>query len=141
MSYRTDESPRRRKTTPSELRPLHDHPAGKAKAYWTAPAATTLGGLHMRPRVIAAASFAGFVAGMFIAGYGAMDAKVSGTTCMPGASAGPVIQYVVGSRVKVEQLLGEEDKERHQPTLSRTETRYGIRGTDLGNSFEHDGRV
>ena len=95
----------------------------------------------MKPRVIAAASFAGFLAGMFIAAHGAMDAKVSGAPRMPGTAAGPVIRYVVGSTVKVEQLLGEKDKERHQPTLSRTETRYGIRGTDLGNSFEHDGRV
>ncbi len=34
-----------------------------------------------------------------------------------------------------------KDKEKHQPTFSLTETRYGIRGTDLGNSFEHNGRV
>src|SRR5580658_5559382 len=95
----------------------------------------------MRPRVIAAASFAGFVAGMFVALHGAMNAKVSGAPRMQGTAAGPVIRYVIGSTVKVEQLLGEEDKERHQPTLSRTETRYGIRGTDLGNSFEHEGRV
>jgi Domain of unknown function (DUF4185) len=54
---------------------------------------------------------------------------------------GPVIRYVAGSTVKLEQLLGEEDKERHQPTLSRTVTRYGLEGTDLGYSFEHDGRV
>lgn len=52
-----------------------------------------------------------------------------------------MIRYVAGSTVKVEQLLGEEDKERHQPTLSRTVTRYGIEGTDLGYSFEHDGRA
>ena len=52
-----------------------------------------------------------------------------------------VIRYVAGSTIKVEQLLGEEDKQRHQPTLSRTVTRYGIEGTDLGYSFEHDGRV
>jgi hypothetical protein len=29
----------------------------------------------------------------------------------------------------------------HQPTLSQTATRYGIEGTDLGNSLEHGGRV
>jgi hypothetical protein len=53
----------------------------------------------------------------------------------------PVLRYVPGSTIKVEQLLGEEDKQLHQPTLSRTVTRYGIEGTDLGNSFEHGGRV
>lgn len=63
----------------------------------------------------------------------------SGITGVPGASS--VIRYVAGSTIKLEQLLGEEDKERHQPTLSRTVTRYGIEGTDLGYSFDHDGRV
>jgi hypothetical protein len=53
----------------------------------------------------------------------------------------PVVRYEAGSTIKVEQLLGEEDKERHQPTLSRTVTRYGIDGTDLGYSFERAGRV
>jgi hypothetical protein len=53
----------------------------------------------------------------------------------------PVIRYEPRSTVKLEQLLGEQDKERRQPTLSRTVTRYGIAGTDLGYSFEHDGRA
>jgi hypothetical protein len=63
------------------------------------------------------------------------------TAAPQGTASSPVIRYVLGSTVKLEQLLGEEDKERHQPTLSRTFTRYGLRGTDLGNSFEHEGRV
>jgi len=53
----------------------------------------------------------------------------------------PVLRYVAGSTIKIEQLLGEEDKQLHRPTLSQTVTRYGIEGTDLGNSFEHGGRV
>ncbi len=57
------------------------------------------------------------------------------------APAAPVIHFVAGSTVKLQQLLGETDKEKHQPTLSLTETRYGIRGTDLGNSYEYNGRV
>jgi hypothetical protein len=57
------------------------------------------------------------------------------------AATEPVLRYVAGSTIKVEQLLGEEDKQLHQPTLSRTVTRYGIEGTDLGNSFENGGRV
>jgi hypothetical protein len=53
----------------------------------------------------------------------------------------PVLRYVAGSTIKLEQLLGDEDKQLHRPTLSQTITRYGIEGTDLGNSFEHGGRV
>src|SRR5580692_12345893 len=55
--------------------------------------------------------------------------------------AEPVLRYLAGSTTKVEQLLGEEDKQLRRPTLSQTVTRYGIEGTDLGNSFEHGGRV
>jgi Domain of unknown function (DUF4185) len=51
------------------------------------------------------------------------------------------LRYVAGSTIKIQQLLGEEDKQLHQPTLSQTVSRYGIKGTDLGNSFEHGSRV
>jgi hypothetical protein len=57
------------------------------------------------------------------------------------SAAEPELRYEAGSTVKLEQLLGEEDKQLHRPTLSQTVTRYGIEGTDLGNSFEHGGRV
>ena len=53
----------------------------------------------------------------------------------------PALTYISGSTTKLEQLLGEEDEQLHQPTLSQTVTRYGIEGTDLGYSFEHEGRV
>jgi Domain of unknown function (DUF4185) len=53
----------------------------------------------------------------------------------------PSLTYIEGSTAKINQLVGEEDKELHKPTLSRTETRYGLIGTDLGYSFEHQGRV
>lgn len=62
----------------------------------------------------------------------------------PALVAGPpaaTIRFAPGSSAKVEQLLGEEDKQSHQPTLSRTVTRYGLEGTDLGYSFEHNGRA
>jgi hypothetical protein len=58
-----------------------------------------------------------------------------------GSAREPVLRHVVGSTAKVQQLVGEQDLERRQRTLSRTETRYGLAGTDLGSSFEHDGRV
>ena len=95
----------------------------------------------MKRTIIAAASVACFVTVMLGAMRAAMNPKVTGAPGAQGTAAAPVIRFVAGSTVKVEQLLGEEDKETHQPTLSLTETRYGIRGTDLGNSFEHNGRV
>ena len=58
-----------------------------------------------------------------------------------GKSVVRALRYVPGSTVKVEQLVGEVDKERHRPTLSQTFTRFGVRGTDLGYSFEHGGRA
>jgi hypothetical protein len=69
----------------------------------------------------------------------AVDAKPA-FRAAPSA-ADPGLHYVAGSTIKLEQLLGEEDKQLHRPTLSQTVTRYGIEGTDLGNSFEHGGRV
>ena len=62
-------------------------------------------------------------------------------TLTNGSAREPVLRHVVGSTSKVQQLLGEQDLERRQPTLSRSESRYGVAGTDLGSSFEHEGRV
>jgi len=59
----------------------------------------------------------------------------------PSPTGVPVLHYVTGSTMKLEQLIGNEDKQRHQPTLSRAVTRYDLIGTDLGNSFEYAGRV
>jgi hypothetical protein len=59
----------------------------------------------------------------------------------PPHMAPPFLTYIDGSTAKINQLVGEEDKELHKSTLSRTETRYGLIGTDLGYSFEHQGRV
>jgi hypothetical protein len=95
----------------------------------------------MKRKVIAATSLAGFLAVMLGAVQPAMNLRLAGIRGMQGTAAAPVIRFVAGSTVKVEQLLGEQDKEKHQPTLSLTWTRYGIQGTDLGNSFEHNGRV
>jgi hypothetical protein len=50
-----------------------------------------------------------------------------------------VLRHVLGSTVKLEQLIGDEDKERHQPTRNQTLSRYGLQGADLGYSFEHQG--
>ncbi|MGD0750333.1 MAG: DUF4185 domain-containing protein [Anaerolineales bacterium] len=61
------------------------------------------------------------------------------TPAAPNAAGGTLLTYIPGSTAKLEQLLGEEDKQLHQPTLSQTFTRYGIQGTDLGSSFENNG--
>lgn len=42
---------------------------------------------------------------------------------------------------KVSQVTGETDRQRNKPTDNQTESRYGFRGTDLGASFEHDGKM
>ncbi len=53
----------------------------------------------------------------------------------------PTVRHVVGSTVKLEQLVGDVDKERHQDTRGQSYSRYQIEGTDLGYSFEHAGRA
>jgi len=57
------------------------------------------------------------------------------------AGANPVLRYIPGSTVKLEQLLDDFDKQQNQPTLSQTNSRFGIEGTDLGYSFENNGLV
>jgi hypothetical protein len=47
------------------------------------------------------------------------------------------LSYIPESTAKLEQLIGDQDKERHQPTPNQTLTRYGIGGAELGYSFEH----
>ncbi len=51
------------------------------------------------------------------------------------------LHYVPDSTVKLEQLIGDEDKEKHKPTTSQTLTRFGVEGTEMGNSFEHQGHA
>jgi hypothetical protein len=51
------------------------------------------------------------------------------------------VKYVSGSTRKLYQLTGEWDRELNQPTINRTESQFGLTGTDLGSSFDHNGRV
>jgi len=51
------------------------------------------------------------------------------------------LQYVSDSTVKLEQLIGDQDKAGHKPTGTQTFTRFGIEGTELGYSFEHQGHA
>jgi len=69
------------------------------------------------------------------------DIKPSSTASEKGEDQVPAIRYVPGSTSKLEQLIGDEDKEWHLPTISRTNMRYQIEGTDLGYSFNHQGRT
>ncbi|MGO9262366.1 MAG: DUF4185 domain-containing protein [Bryobacteraceae bacterium] len=49
--------------------------------------------------------------------------------------------WVNGSTQKVCQPNGEDDYQTGQPTVSQTQTNYGLVGDDLGASFEHDGKL
>ncbi|MGD0906557.1 MAG: DUF4185 domain-containing protein [Candidatus Acidiferrales bacterium] len=51
------------------------------------------------------------------------------------------LSYIPESSIKLEQLIGDEDKQQHQPTPNQTLTRYGIAGAELGYSFEHQGHA
>ncbi|MBV9852735.1 MAG: DUF4185 domain-containing protein [Armatimonadetes bacterium] len=57
------------------------------------------------------------------------------------ASDQDILAYVTGSTKKVCQLTGDFDRELGRPTLSQTGRRYGVIATDLGSSFEHNGRL
>lgn len=54
-------------------------------------------------------------------------------------AASPALTLV--STRKVEQLVADVDRETKRPTTNRTEARFGVIGSDLGSSFEHEGRL
>jgi hypothetical protein len=51
------------------------------------------------------------------------------------------LQYIPESTVRLEQLIGDQDKQLRRPTNNQTFTRFGIEGTELGYSFEHQGHA
>jgi Domain of unknown function (DUF4185) len=65
--------------------------------------------------------------------------------CVPAAAQNanaPVsLTWVPGSSVKLEQLLGDKDWATGMPTTSQTITRYDVEGTDIGCSFEDQGKL
>jgi hypothetical protein len=70
--------------------------------------------------------------------------QVNAPTNTPPASPAPAtggVSFVPGSSKKVCQLVGESDKQLNAPTVNQTETRWGLIGIDLGDSFEHDGKL
>lgn len=61
-------------------------------------------------------------------------------TSTPAAPTSSPSRVVIESRpVKMIQLVGEEDRERHVPSASQSWTRYKLAGTDLGVPFTHKG--
>ena len=76
---------------------------------------------------------------------GAVVSAATTVTVAEGAN-GVVLTWLDGSSVKLEQLIGDVDwadaaRGITTPTTSQTTTRYNIHGTDIGYSFEDDGRV
>ncbi len=57
------------------------------------------------------------------------------------AAGDEIVVRVDGTIAKLCQLIGDFDRQMNQPTLSLTFTRYGVAGTDLGVSFEHEGKL
>ncbi|MEA2642326.1 MAG: hypothetical protein QOF51_3720, partial [Chloroflexota bacterium] len=102
----------------------------------------------MMNRRVRRRSFLGYaasaVAALGLAGRS--SAAVLAGSVQPAAGQSPTpgsirLSYLAGSTVKIEQLIGDFDKQLQQPTLNQTNSRYGLVGTDLGNSFEHNGKV
>ena len=67
--------------------------------------------------------------------------QIAATATLAATANAQDLRFVEGSTAKVEQLTGDLDRQRGEPTRSRTEERAGVIGTDLGTSFEHDGRL
>jgi hypothetical protein len=64
---------------------------------------------------------------------------MTGAALPPRAAAEPV--YHTGTTRKVLQLTGDYDQPLRRPTLSLTKTQADLRSTDLGSSFEHNGKL
>ena len=77
---------------------------------------------------------------------GGRTATAATTVTVTGGVAGITLTWNPGSTVKLEQVIGDKDwaaaaKGTTLPTASLTSSRYGVFGTDIGASFEHNGRV
>jgi hypothetical protein len=67
---------------------------------------------------------------------GKWDSSPRGATSPPNT-----ILYVPGSVQKICQVTGDTDLESNQPTMSLTQTRFGLVRADHGYSFEHNGKL
>lgn len=60
---------------------------------------------------------------------------------VPQKSMAQTISYVKKSTVKIEQLVGDYDRQRKAATTNLTDTRYQLEKTDLGVPFSHNGKT
>jgi len=91
-----------------------------------------------------------FVAILLIGGAGCEGGTSPSGGCTSCGPPPPTFAVVPGSTQKICQLTGEFDfalatergvRPEDVPTLNRTLSRYSLFGTDLGASFEHDGKL
>jgi uncharacterized protein DUF4185 len=75
------------------------------------------------------------------AGGGGAAGSGGGTGGAIACAPAPPIERVAASTQKVCQVVGDFDRQLGQPTPNLTDTTYGLWGTDLGASFEHDGKL
>jgi len=61
--------------------------------------------------------------------------------CPACALPAPQFSVVAGTTQKICQLTGDTDFQTDEPTPNATSTRFRAFGTDLGSSFEHDGKL
>jgi hypothetical protein len=64
-----------------------------------------------------------------------------GIVASPAVTYSAQFEFVPGSSKKICQLIGDVDLQFGTPTISQTLTRAGVSGTDLGFSFEHNGKL
>jgi hypothetical protein len=64
-----------------------------------------------------------------------------GIVASPAVTYSAQFEFVPGSSKKISQLIGDVDLQFGTPTISQTLTRAGVSGTDLGFSFEHNGKL
>ncbi len=75
------------------------------------------------------------------ASIGGASAGGSGGLGPIACEPAPAVERVAASSKKVCQLTGDKDRELSKPTANLTYTNAGLWGTDLGASFEHDGKL
>ena len=68
-------------------------------------------------------------------------AEPGGATVTPVGRPPPMTFRVPGSTRKVCQLIGEVDHQRREATAARTQTQFGLFGTDLGAAVQHGRRT
>jgi hypothetical protein len=56
-------------------------------------------------------------------------------------NTGTALTFIPGSSVKVEQVIGDLDYQTKGATASQSTTRFNVHGTDVGSSFEANGKI